>query len=310
VVDALVSGLAGLESRVLQQVTQTAAAQPPAGTAQPVEAIEILAAAVVKGGNAAEVQVAVDAATNAQRPAWVRTALLEGLIAALPPAPVAGRGNPVRLPGLSEPGSRFAQVAAGRGVSLPAEPAGLARLVTGGGTEGQLAAELTARLNWAGKPAPPAAPPVAPLTADETARFDKGAATYGRMCAGCHGANGEGRDKVGAPLAGSRYVTAAQAAVPMRILMNGKEGPIGLMPPVTSSLNDDQVAELLTYLRRAWGNTASPVTTIEVRETRQSNLRTTVWTEEELAATIGGRGGRGGGGGGRGNQQPAGRGGQ
>jgi mono/diheme cytochrome c family protein len=179
--------------------------------------------------------------------------------------------------------------------------------VTAGGPAGALASELSARLNWAGKPAPPAAPPVAPLSTEEQTRFDKGAATYGRMCAGCHGANGEGRDKVGAPLAGSRFVTAPQA-VPMRILMNGKEGPIGLMPPVTSSLNDDQVAELLTYMRRAWGNTASPVTAIEVREARQSNARTTVWTEEELAAQLGGRGGRGGGGGGGRGNQPAGRG--
>ena len=62
VVDALVSSLSGLESRVLQQVAQQATAAQPQG---PVEAVEILAAAVVKGGDVAQVQLAIDAATNA-----------------------------------------------------------------------------------------------------------------------------------------------------------------------------------------------------------------------------------------------------
>ena len=35
----------------------------------------------------------------------------------------------------------------------------------------------------------------------------------------------------------------------------GKEGPIGLMPPLGGALNDDQIAAVLTYVRREWGNT-------------------------------------------------------
>ena len=74
----------------------------------------------------------------------------------------------------------------------------------------------------------------------------------------------------------------APAAFPIRILANGKEGPLGMMPPVVRQLNDEEIADVLTYIRRAWGNTGSPITAVEVRETRQSTVRITVWTEEEL----------------------------
>ena len=119
-----------------------------------------------------------------------------------------------------------------------------------------LAADLVDELKWTGKPAP-AAPPVAPLTADEQKRFEAGTAVYASRCAGCHGAQGEGKGKLGAALANSKWVNAP-AAFPIRILANGKEGPLGMMPPVVKQLSDDQIADVLTYIRRAWGNTGQP----------------------------------------------------
>ncbi len=50
----------------------------------------------------------------------------------------------------------------------------------------------------------------------------------------------------------------------IRILLNGKEGTIGLMPPVGQTLNDEQIAGVLTYIRRMWGHTGSPVSPLEV----------------------------------------------
>ena len=35
--------------------------------------------------------------------------------------------------------------------------------------------------------------------------------------------------------------------------LNGKEGPIGLMPPIGVVLSDEQIAAVLTYIRREWG---------------------------------------------------------
>ena len=41
--------------------------------------------------------------------------------------------------------------------------------------------------------------------------------------------------------------------------MNGKEGTTGLMPPVGGALDDEQIASVLTYVRREWGQAADPI---------------------------------------------------
>jgi mono/diheme cytochrome c family protein len=72
---------------------------------------------------------------------------------------------------------------------------------------------------------------------------------------------------------------------PVRILLHGKQGTVGLMPPLGSSLTDDQIANVLTYVRREWGHTASPVTPELVREQRTATAaRNRPWTNEELTA--------------------------
>jgi mono/diheme cytochrome c family protein len=98
----------------------------------------------------------------------------------------------------------------------------------------------------------------------------------------------------GPGLAASPYV-GANAQIPIRIVVGGKEGPVGLMPPLAQQLSDAQIAETLTYIRRSFGHTASPVSEIEVRELRQStSTRRRPWTEAELSGMVSGRGrGRG-----------------
>ena len=74
--------------------------------------------------------------------------------------------------------------------------------------------------------------------------------------------------------------------------MNGMEGPTGLMPPVGSALDDEQIASVLTYVRREWGQTADPVDATAVTAVRRASAgRTRPWTEAELNALPGGRGG-------------------
>jgi hypothetical protein len=49
-------------------------------------------------------------------------------------------------------------------------------------------------------------------------------------------------------------------------------------------MTDDQVAAVLTYVRRSWGNTALPIDPAEVKEARGSTTgRKRAWSEEELA---------------------------
>ena len=297
-VDAVLSGLKDVEAAVLDRVLQgKSATAPPV----PSEAVAMLSAQIGKSGNVDGVQQVLEAVADASRPLWQRKALLQGLDAALPtpgavPTGRGGRGGGGGggLPGLSAPGPR-ANVTAGRGVTLPGEPAALTKLAAGSDELAPIAKNVIAKLNWPGKPAPPPPPAATPLTAEEQKRFDAGKEIYKNLCAGCHNDDGLGKEKLGANLVTSKYVQAP-AAFPVRILTGGKEGPIGLMPPLYGALSDEQIASVLTYIRREWGHTASAVTPTEVRETRQSTTHKGPWTETELSGMLaagGGRGGRG-----------------
>ena len=136
---------------------------------------------------------------------------------------------------------------------------------------------------------------MAPLTADEQKRFAAGAEVYKNVCSGCHQPDGRGKEKI-APVAGrvALHHRVRTPARPRRILLAGKEGPIGLMPPLGGALNDDQIASVLTYVRREWGNTGAPVAVEDVREIRGlTKTRTRPWTDAELTPAGRGRGGRG-----------------
>lgn len=290
IVDAAVSSLKGSESDVLTRVMQAKTA------AAPTEAVAMLAAAVAKSGDVAAVLRALDVIADASQPEWQRAALLRGLDAGLP-ARGAGGGRGGRggggggLPGLSAPGGRVL-VTPGRGVALPGEPAGLTALAAGTDAIALLAKNVSAKLDWPGRPAPVVTAP--PLTAEQQKRFDAGAEIYKNICLGCHQDDGRGKDKLGANLVDSAFVNAADPSASIRILVGGKEGPIGLMPPLGPSLSDEQIAAALTYVRRSWGHTGAAVDPLNVMEVRGlSKGRTKPWTDQELQAA--GRGGRGGG---------------
>ncbi|HEY2037246.1 MAG TPA: c-type cytochrome [Steroidobacteraceae bacterium] len=94
----------------------------------------------------------------------------------------------------------------------------------------------------------------------------RGRALYARHCARCHGDNGEGRPPAAPPLAGDRAVSMSSDTDPIRIVLfggyppgtAGNPRPFG-MPPYYPSLSDEQIAEVLTYVRASWGNSAPAV---------------------------------------------------
>jgi mono/diheme cytochrome c family protein len=70
----------------------------------------------------------------------------------------------------------------------------------------------------------------------------------------------------------------------IRIVLHGKEGEM-LMPPVGGSLSDEQIANVLTYVRRSWGNMGSAIAPADVQEVRGATMgRNKAWTEAELEA--------------------------
>jgi mono/diheme cytochrome c family protein/glucose/arabinose dehydrogenase len=275
-VDVSVSGLRGSEDAVM---TRLADARGKVAA----DAVAMLAGAIARSGDVAAVQRLVARATGESTSAADRTALLQGLEAGLPGG-AGGRGG--------RGGGGRGAAAPAKPVALPGEPASLVKLSSESGETGALAKRVLARLEWPGKPAPVVE--VAPLTADEQKRFAAGAEIYKSLCVGCHQPDGQGKEKMAPPLVQSRYAIGDSGA-PARILLAGKEGPVGLMPPLGGALSDEQIASVLTYVRREWGNTGSAVTAEDVAEVRGlTKNRTKPWTDAELTQGRGGRGGRGG----------------
>jgi mono/diheme cytochrome c family protein len=67
------------------------------------------------------------------------------------------------------------------------------------------------------------------------------------------------------------------------VLIGGKEGTVGLMPPLGAALDDEKVAAVLTYIRREWGQGGSPVEPAAVAGARRASTgRAQPWTTDEL----------------------------
>ena len=122
----------------------------------------------------------------------------------------------------------------------------------------------------------------------EQQRFAAGQQIYATRCQGCHQATAAASRSSRRPSSDSAWRSAPRGRH-NRILLHGKEGAVGLMPPLGAAMTDERVAAVLTYIRRAWGQPASPVDAATVREIRaQTAGRNRPWTAEELAR-IGGQ---------------------
>ena len=93
-------------------------------------------------------------------------------------------------------------------------------------------------------------------------------------CSVCHQPNGAGLPGVFPPLAKSDYL-AADAKRAIGVLLHGLTGKVtvngteynSVMPPM-NQLNDDEVANILTYVLNSWGNPGGRVLTDDVRKVR------------------------------------------
>lgn len=102
---------------------------------------------------------------------------------------------------------------------------------------------------------------------------------YRSKCSYCHLATGQGMKK---SLLDSKWVQGADRAL-IRILLQGKQGEGEVMPGFRAEFDDAQLASVLTYIRRRWGNQTQPVAPSTVREIRLATTdRKVAWTEEEL----------------------------
>jgi mono/diheme cytochrome c family protein len=117
------------------------------------------------------------------------------------------------------------------------------------------------------------APPAAPPTAAEL-----GKSLYNGNCANCHQTSGEGQPGSYPPLAGSEWVLGNKKRL-AAIMLAGASGPITVkggsfgtqvMPGWAGVFTDEKLADITTYLRATWGNSANPVTPEEIAAARSA----------------------------------------
>jgi mono/diheme cytochrome c family protein len=118
----------------------------------------------------------------------------------------------------------------------------------------------------------------APVTADDPFMV-AGQAIYRDQCSACHALDGHGVPQLFPALADSSMVRASDPTTLIRVVLRGArsvataaEPTAPGMPSFGRQLDDAQVAAAVTYIRNAWGSTASSVSAQDVTRAR-SNLR-------------------------------------
>lgn len=98
------------------------------------------------------------------------------------------------------------------------------------------------------------------------AHLRAGARIYHDTCSACHGGDGQGARQLFPALAGSPIVQQPNAETLIHLVLNGSRGAgtemartTPAMPSLAFRLDDQQVADVLTYIRNSWGNAAPPV---------------------------------------------------
>jgi len=127
--------------------------------------------------------------------------------------------------------------------------------------------------------------------------FPKGEALFTSICQTCHGPDGGGVRSLAPPLNQSEWVTGNKDKL-ISIVLFGLTGPVkvnghvyqtpevsGDMPGIgyDKDMPNEDIAQLLSFIRKSWRNNADKVTTEEVARTRQKLTgREKAFTEAEL----------------------------
>jgi mono/diheme cytochrome c family protein len=108
------------------------------------------------------------------------------------------------------------------------------------------------------------------------AQMKAGAVAYDISCAACHGRDGKG-SAIFPPLAGNASIRQVRADTVVRMVLAGgkavstPKAPTGPgMPSFGWRLTDEQVANILTYVRNNWGNEAPAISSETVKRIRSA----------------------------------------
>jgi len=122
--------------------------------------------------------------------------------------------------------------------------------------------------------------------------YRKGRDQYVVTCGACHQADGKGLANMAPTLAKSDWVLGDTRRV-IGVAVHGLMGPIKVngepvvgVPPVMPPhgfMRDEQLADILTYVRNAWGNQADGISQEQISDYRKKeSARVAPWTEAEF----------------------------
>ncbi len=253
--DATVSGLAGREPAFIE-----ALAAHPSAAHRGSETVRLATSATMRSLESAAIERTLSLLTSGRTPPWTRAAVLDGVELFLPK-------------------SLDGEILSG---VLPVEPKPLVALAAQANAgENDKATMLLARIKWPGK-AGAKETPVRPLDSQEQALFEHGKLHFSLLCAACHQPSGQGLPGLAPSLLQSRWVLG-DARMLARIVLDGKTRENLVMPAWKAAMDDDTIAGVMTFLRRAWGHHADPVSSAAVARARQESAkREEPWTDAEL----------------------------
>lgn len=119
---------------------------------------------------------------------------------------------------------------------------------------------------------------------------DNGASLFAENCSSCHGSNGSGISGAFPPLNGSDIVQGDKSTL-AKILLDGLQGPVtvggskydGMMPSFGRTLNDAQIAAIMTFIRSLPKNKAGSVTPDFVSKVRKATAsHQQAWSASQL----------------------------
>ena len=120
------------------------------------------------------------------------------------------------------------------------------------------------------------ATPEPSVTAPSPTQMASGEKLYKASCIACHELDGSGAPRIYPPLPGNANLQSANPASAIKIVLDGAEtittrrAPnTGSMPPYAGKMSDQEVADVVTYVRNTWGNAAPAATADEVAKLRK-----------------------------------------
>jgi len=142
--------------------------------------------------------------------------------------------------------------------------------------------DLTGIADYLKNGAPPRQSKTMEMTDLGGAALARGEALYLDNCTACHMDDGGGLAHAFPPLKGSAAIQAEVPDTVIHVVLTGAKmadppsKPTGLaMPAFDRKFDDQQLADVVNYIRHAWGNSAPLVTAGEVSEIRKTVAKTT-----------------------------------